>query len=108
MKRIIKIFYDLSMKSKLLILFLLFSVVLVLGVGISSFKSSSSVIDSQTASYTEAILMQVRDRVDEMRDEVLKVSIPLVIKESIQSNDLKSLDVMDFVSLKNSISSECP
>lgn len=105
-KKIIYWINDRTMKTKLLISFLLFSGILIFGVGLSIYNSSSEIIDSQSMAFTESIVKQVRDRVDEIRDEVLKVSIPIVINPSIQNNDLQSLEMADYITRKYLIKSD--
>ncbi|WP_168735530.1 sensor histidine kinase [Cohnella fermenti] len=97
---------DLSIKTKLLFLFLLFSVILVLGVGIVSYESSSRVVDKQTVVYSKSLLEQFKDRVDDMRDEVLKASIPIVINPSVQNNELKGLEIEDLLNRQYDINSD--
>ena len=97
---------DISIRAKLIVFFLMMSISLVMIVGISTYKSSSEVIDSQTQAYTKSILSQIKDRVDGIREETLKVTIPIVINPQIQNNDLKSLEIADYISLKAKIVSE--
>lgn len=98
----------LSMRYMILVLFLLVSVVLVLvlGVGVSTYISSSMVIDNQSEAFTESILQQVKERADGMREEVQKVSIPIVINPFVQDNDLEALDLADYISHRNTIVSD--
>lgn len=82
------------------------SVILVLGVGTLSYKASSNLIDKQMVTYSESILQQVKERTDEMRDQVMKVSIPIIIKPSIQDNELQNLDLIEFTNTKYDIDSQ--
>lgn len=97
MKRAASRLADLSMRTKLLVLFLAFSVILVVSVGLLAYRSSSAIIDRQGDVYSDSILQQITERIDELRDEVLKVSIPIVTNPSIQDNDLESVDMVDFM-----------
>lgn len=99
-------FNDMSIRTKLLLYFMAFSVFLVLSVGIISFSKSSNVINQQTVVYSDIVLKQVIGRIEGLMDEIMKISIPIVSDPKIQNNDLDSIDAVDFMNRKQQIESD--
>jgi len=102
-RNLLKFIDNLSLKTKLMFLFALFSGIPVIGVGLLSYHRSSAIIDAQAAVYSESIVNQIRRRVDEIRDDIKKISISLVINPNIQRNHLMMLDGIDLIKNKNLI-----
>lgn len=94
---------DISIRTKLLSCFILLSVISVLFVGGFSYKSSSAIIIKQDEAYTRSILNQIIGRIEEIRDEVFKISIPLITNPSIQSNNMDSNDRFSVLEKKRDI-----
>lgn len=97
---------DLSIKTRLIFCFIVFSILLTSSVGIISYTKSSDVINRQSIVYSDTILNQVIDRIEKLKYEVKQISIPLMINPVMQNNNFETLGSIEFNQRKKYIESQ--
>lgn len=91
------VFRNISIKSKLMVFFLLFSTVPIALIGTISYNKASGVINEQSRKYTETVLKQTADRVESLLQEVSKIGYIVMLRPELGNNELKNLNDIDYI-----------
>lgn len=86
-----------SIKSKLMIFFLILCIIPISIIGTISYRKASGVIDEQSRTYTETVLRQSVDSVESLRQEVSKISYIVMLNPELQKNKLQRINDMDYI-----------
>lgn len=87
---------DLSIKTKLMFYFIVFSAVFITSIGVASYIKSSNMLNRQSVVYSDALLRQVTDRVEKLKQEIMDISITFLVDRNMERDDFNSLDTPEY------------